>query len=235
MCADLLLSWRIPDRDVNACSLQQKAGWIVKDSYMTLMDHKPCYSMHERIAEAYLSCFMHENTPPDSLADFLKILGLSPEEFRLYFKDFEDIEQNVWKDTISVSTILLRSDPEFDHYGLLEKLAGFYFHLIETLTLHKDFFHAFIRKKGNSEKLQNWVGKEIEAFMHESVDACLPDKWSEGNHEFCRVLTGRSRELFLRILMHWSDNNGLVSMTTDEFIEKEVIHLVVAAETARNR
>lgn len=125
-----------------------------------------------RIKQAYLDYVLRKGTPPASVYQLTRKLGLPEQDFYRVYANFDAIDRELWADFGREARATAEREPVWAQYGSREKLLSFYYTLLEILKRNRSYALQALRRSlhrmpGLTPRVLDDFRQEFEVFVDE--------------------------------------------------------------------
>ncbi len=190
-----------------------------------LLNNQNFMATAQQIQEGYIDYVLTNNEPPKSVYVFAKSLGITEQEFYLFYSSFLAIEKAIWTDLTLKTISEIEQQEVWPNYSAREKVLAFFYAYIELLKSQRSFVVYSLNK--HAARLQTpEVLTGVKNVFDNFADASIREGLDKGELADRKFFSKRYKDAlwvqFGVILNFWINDNSTGFEKTDEAIERGI-------------
>ncbi len=178
-----------------------------------------------KLIDLYMEEVVRLESKPKKIASFAEACNFDAEDFNLYFKNFEELDQAIFKTLFDTAVITLSESPDYISFSKKDKLLSLFYTFFENLSLNRKYVMIIVESYGNPLKALTMFSEMKTSFSNfmESLDIetlNLNIKTIKSLQK-TSITEGAWVQLLLT-LKFWMTDDSKDFQNTDIFIEKSI-------------
>ncbi len=179
----------------------------------------------QQIQEGYIDYVLTNNEQPKSVYIFAKSLGITEQEFYLFYSSFIAVEKGIWADLTTQTIAKIEEQEVWPSYSSREKVLAFFYAYIELLQSKRSFVVYSLNK--HSARLQSpEVLGDVRNIFENFAERTIQEGLDKGELADRKFFSKRYKDAlwvqFGVILNFWINDSSTGFEKTDEAIERGI-------------